>query len=241
MSNFLDEVKDSNVELGMSDITIPFLKILQKLSPQCDEENEEFVKGAKPGAFMNSLTGKVYGKSVKVIPVYYIKNYIEWKPNRGGLVKVHDIEPDMIDKSDYSDWKMPNGNTIVETMNYYCLLADDIGSGVVVFSLTSSALKYARAWNTQINTTRTDSGKSAPFFSSVWEISTKQNKNDNGTWHTIGINSSPSIKRERFITVDEYKNFIEATVDDVAELTKKIDYGQSENKQLAAPDTEVQY
>lgn len=241
MSNFLEEVKDSNVELGMSDITIPFLKILQKLSPQCDEENEEFVKGAKPGAFMNSLTGKVYGKSIKVIPIYYTKNYIEWKPNRGGLVKVHDIEPDMIDKSDYSEWKLPNGNLIVETMNYYCLLADDIGSGVVVFSLTSSALKYARAWNTQINTTRLDNGNKAPFFSSVWELSTKQNKNDSGTWHTIGVNSTPAIARERFINEEEYTKFIKDTVADVGELTKKIDYGQSENRQLTAPSTDVEY
>ena len=33
------------------DFSIPFITILQKMSPQCDEDSDGYVDGAKPGMF----------------------------------------------------------------------------------------------------------------------------------------------------------------------------------------------
>ena len=224
MSDFLDNMQGEGYEdISINDVSVPFLRILQKLLPQCDEGQEEYNKEAKPGMFLNSLTGELYGVSCKVIPVKYEKSWLEWKPNRGGFVGSHLPKSIQVDTSDYSAWKrVDNGNDITETVNYYCILPDYPEAGLIVLSLTSSALKHAKAWNNQIMTTRLKNGAKAPFFSSVWELSTKLNKNDQGSWYTIGLGSSPAIKRERFITEDEYTTLISPARVDVEKLIGKV-------------------
>lgn len=236
--DFLSEVQDIN-NVNLSDISIPFLRILQQLSPQCVKNTDEYIQGAEAGKFINSVTGRIYGDSIKVVPLVYEKVWLEWKPNRGGFVAKHLPESIKVDKSDYSEWKTPDGNIVQETMNYYCFLPDFPEDNIVILSITSSGLKYARSWNTQIVTTRLDNGAKAPFFSSVWELSTKFNKNDQGSWYTIGIASSPSIKRLRFITKEEYDTYVKTMLLDSKDISNKLDYSQAETKLLPGSATAV--
>lgn len=45
---------------GQDAFAIPFLQILQKMSPIVDEDNPKYVKGAKAGMVYNTVTGKLY-------------------------------------------------------------------------------------------------------------------------------------------------------------------------------------
>jgi len=230
--DFLDGAKEIvNDRFSMDDVSIPFLRILQALSPACTEGTGEYNPNARPGMFMNSLTGKLYGRNIKLIPLKYERTWLEWKPNRGGFVGRHLPETLVVDKTDFRTWKLPTGNEISDTIAFYCLIADHIEDGPIILSLSSSGIKHAKNWHTFILTNRAPDGKKAKFFSTVWELETVLNKGDNGSWYTIGSGNATKIKASRWITKDEYVNYISASIDAV-EQTKAIDYAGSEEKLL---------
>lgn len=59
-------------------IAIPFLLVLQGLSPQI-----ETVDGAKPGKILNSITNEIFD-SVLIVPIYYQRGYVRWAPRATG-------------------------------------------------------------------------------------------------------------------------------------------------------------
>ena len=46
--------------IGQQDLALPFLKILGQLSPEVNERDGKYVKGAKAGMIFNSVTGELY-------------------------------------------------------------------------------------------------------------------------------------------------------------------------------------
>ncbi|HCV80167.1 MAG TPA: hypothetical protein DGQ38_03875, partial [Zunongwangia profunda] len=46
--------------IGQQDLALPFLKILGQLSPEVNERDGKYVKGAKPGMIFNSVTGELH-------------------------------------------------------------------------------------------------------------------------------------------------------------------------------------
>jgi len=76
------------------DLAIPFLVILQPLSPQVDKKKPDFIKGAEAGFVLNTVSQELIKEPVliKVIPCYYEQKLIEWQPREtgGGLVNIYD-------------------------------------------------------------------------------------------------------------------------------------------------------
>ncbi|RPI08348.1 MAG: hypothetical protein EHM65_10435 [Acidobacteriales bacterium] len=99
----VDDVIDFSADLGAGfeetskdSFAIPFLRVLQKGSPQVDEEDAMYIPGAKPGMFLNSVSGEVYdgkakideagnvaGGGVLLIVAAYQERFVHWGP-RGG-------------------------------------------------------------------------------------------------------------------------------------------------------------
>lgn len=231
---FLNELAGEGFDnITAEDFAIPFLRILQPLSPQLDEDSENYIPGAKPGMFFNTVTNFLYGTEIKLIPLMYKKVWLEWAPNRGGLVGRHDPHTINVDKSDFSRWTTDEGNLVSENHMFYVLVADHLDHGPMIFSQSSTGIKHAKNWNTQIMMTRLPSGKRAPFFSSVWKLETVKNKNDQGTWYQLGEKSS-HIVRERFVTAEEYNGFI-SPARDTLDTLKDPDYAQLETRNEAGP------
>ena len=204
--NFLEEfANDGYQNIGREECKIPFLRILQPLNKQCQEGSDSYIKGAVAGLFYNTITNKLYGKTIKVIPIDFDRNWLEWKPNRGGFVASHIPDSIKVDKSQFNKWLTLNGNIITEHYNFYCLIADHLEDDIVIFSMSSSSICHAKNWNSLISYTKLGSGQRAPYYSSVWELETSFNQNDKGNWFSIGNASKTNIKRERFITEDEFK------------------------------------
>lgn len=226
--DFLNEHAGKGFEnINQDDLKIPFLRILQKLSPQVDEKDPNYIKGAQPGMFFNTVTQKLYGKEVNLIPIKYEKVWLEWKPNRGGFVARHEPYSIVVDQSNFAEWKY-NGNIIQETLNFFVFIAGKLDEGPLVFSLSSTGIKHGKNWNTQIVHTRLPSGKQAPYFSSIWNISSIACTNAQGTWYQIGDTTS-LIKRIRFISKEDFEKFINPTRKSL-DKASSVDYKQLENQ-----------
>lgn len=225
---FLDEHANEGFEgLTAEDFTIPFLRILQVLSPQVDTDRPEFIQGAKPGMFFNTVTGRLYGTTVQLVPVMYKKIWLEWMPNRGGLVGRHEPKTVPVDKTEFTNWKNEKGNIIAEHHVFYCLVVNHFDEGPLAFSLSSTGIKHARNWNTQLMMVKLPSGSRAPFYSSVWELETVKNVNQQGTWYQIG-DKKTMIKRVRFISQDEFSKYILPNKESLQTL-RELDYSQLED------------
>jgi hypothetical protein len=225
-TDFLEECAGQGFDnISSDDCQIPFLRILQPQSTQCQRDGDDYIEGAEPGMFYNTLTNKVYDKALKVIPIYFDKVWLEWKPNRGGFVGRHMPNSFVPDKSNFSEWKNEVNNIITEHFNFYCILADYPEEGILVLSLAGSSITHAKNWNSQISYVRLPSGNTAAYYSSVWELKTAFNKNDKGSWHAIGAKKT-NVRRLRYITKDELTKFVKPALELTGSM--KLDYKQIE-------------
>ena len=69
---------------GFSDVTtedlaIPFLRILESMSPQVNERDGAYVKNAKAGMIYNNVLNEAYDgiKGIRVIPCHYNRRFVE--------------------------------------------------------------------------------------------------------------------------------------------------------------------
>ena len=100
VAGFENDADQGFEDTTADDFAIPFLSILQKLSPVCDEDDPKFTKGARPGQVMNTVTEQRFSarleeqESILVIPCAYLRQFIEWKKREdgGGFVGIHDVQ-----------------------------------------------------------------------------------------------------------------------------------------------------
>ena len=59
---------------------IPFITVLQGLSPQLNPNKPEYVEGAQMGMLFDTATKEVLGNQLKIVPVWRDHQYTEWVP-----------------------------------------------------------------------------------------------------------------------------------------------------------------
>ncbi len=156
-------------EYKASELAIPFLSVLQGLSPEVNEANPKYIEGAKPGMLFNTVTREVFdirclpGKPDPAgLPVVYgtkcTKRFVEWIPrdNGGGFVAQH-AENSEVHQSARPDpvkatkLKLANGNDLVETDYHYPIVCSDPQfPSWAVIGQTSTQLKSSRITNSFI-------------------------------------------------------------------------------------------
>ena len=109
-------------------------------------------------------------------------------------------------------------------------------------SLKGSDIPHAKDWNTSINNTVLKSGKKASFYSSVWDLTLQYNSaTKNGkevSWYAWGVKGTTAIKRDRYITKEEFISFVQPNRDMIISGQKKADFlleGGQQQAQLPAP------
>jgi hypothetical protein len=192
--------EDANVGLesiGKDDLAIPFLTILQSNSPQLMED-----KSLRPGMIYDTVLKKGYTELL-VVPCNYEKQYVEWTPRDqgGGLVTTHsNVDGIELLKSCTKDDKgkdlLPNGNLLVPTAVYYVVymheeLDGNMESSKAIISMTSTALKKSRRWNSVMAgiTMRGKEGQpyTPPSFGHIYKMTTTGEKNVHGSWFNWDI------------------------------------------------------
>jgi hypothetical protein len=198
----LEDIYSEGESFGSEDLTIPFLRIAQKLSPQVDPEAAEFIPGLEPGMIFNTATGQFWSKEegVPIIVSAARRELTEWVPRgsgNGGLVANHGTDLSPLAASDNTkDDKgriiNKDGNHLVEAMQYY-VLQPDLESGMAdpaVISMSSSNFKPARDLNLMMSTAKVQKSdgtfvkKPSPFIF-VYRLTTAKRQNDDGTWYVF--------------------------------------------------------
>ena len=141
------------------DVAIPFLGILQSLSPQVAEKT---VKGAEPGLLINTVTNELF-EEVIFVPAITQHLFVEWVPrdSGGGFVGIHEVNSPVVSKAKeqaklnnkgFNELVTPEGNELSETFYLFGIIVKDDEFEPVVMAFTSAKIKVYKKWNTPIST-----------------------------------------------------------------------------------------
>ena len=230
-------------ETQTEDYQIPFLRILAQLSPQVNKREGSYVEGAEAGMLYNTVLNKVYDgeKGLECIPCHYNRRFVEWvaRENGGGYVASYDPTDPIVKtttKNDRGQDILPNGNTLTNTAQFFVMLIDpDEGFTKAIITMSSTQLKKARRWNTQMQSLK-DRGKNGlfilPMMSHIWKLTTVPESNDKGSW--FGWNHS-MVRRLDLSNEDDQSLFEEGV-----SFSKSVLAGEVEGKDDGGESTVVE-
>lgn len=179
-------------EMKSSDLSLPFISLLQPMSPQVDAE-----QGIHPGMLFNTVTGQaISGKEgITFIACHKEVNFIEFvkRENGGGFIAAHpEGSPVIADAIKLNKGKraakytLANDHELIETHSVYGLILNAEGSeveGFAVITFTSTKIKPCRNWMTALYTIK---GR-PPIFAARSVIKTEKQQNDKGTFFNYKI------------------------------------------------------
>jgi hypothetical protein len=194
LANQVDD--DSGFEdMDSSHFVIPYLGILQPLSPQVLEAKEQYIQGAKPGMLFNSVTNAIYDgkKGLRFIPAHVQHQQVEWVPrDQGGqLIARHEVdEPEVLDiRKKFPIGKAPfgDGNELIETFYVYGLVVFDDGRFErVALSFKSTDINEYKKWMTKARSVqKVIEGRivTPPLYSHYFRLRTVAKNKNNYDWY----------------------------------------------------------
>lgn len=228
-----------------SDIEIPRLVLLQSLSPQVTDGDEQ------PGVFYHSVLEEALGSEIRIVPICLTKAYILWKPRHEGggiLARADDgihwkpsegeftVKP--IDKSNITAvWKLkptvaesglgefgssnpddPDSQPAATKMiNIICLLPDHPDLGPVAITLQRGGMKVAKKLIGKLKLVQ------APPYGQVFIVKPDQVDDGSGVYYNF------SFARAGFVTDKKQYAYYKEMNKNFEEMGVKVkeDDGQS--------------
>jgi len=150
-------------------VTIPRLKLLQKMSDEVDPHHSKYVEGAKAGDFLNSLTGENYGSAVYTISITFKNQWQAWRSREAGGGYGGTFSSAAAANEYIQTQEKPEDWEVIETHTHLLLLKDpetgQTESTPVMMDFTSSKLRVSRDWNSLITM------KGGDRFAGLWKLS----------------------------------------------------------------------
>ena len=189
---------------GAESFAIPFLMILQKLSPQVDESSGAAIEGAKAGMLFENITRKLTdGKEgVSIIPCAYRRVFLRWSESKGfqGELLPEDInrmrhDGEIVERNGKlyvpdkdGDVDPDESDRVADTRNHYVLIVDNKTGGwsQALISLSSTQVKKSRALMTALASVKVEVAGgmiTPPTFANLIKVTTVSESNDKGSWH----------------------------------------------------------
>ena len=198
-----DALFEADAKLGFENVdqeslALPILKLLQNGSGEAQKRNPNYVEGAEPGMFFNTVTRKLYDgeKGIQVIPCLYRLEYQEWADFGTGSGRPENIYPassDILSKTTKDAMgkdRLPNGNYIQKTSQHFVIITDGKSAETALISMYSSQAKVSRKWNSMMMSI-TKNGKDGPYtpppFSHYYKISSVENTGKGNQWYGYNI------------------------------------------------------
>lgn len=188
---------------------IPFLRVLQKISPQVDEADAAYIEGAKGGQFFNSVNQKCYdGKEgVTFLHCAYQRRFLRWAPRGDGGFKGEYLPEDVAAMRDRGEVKMVEGeglfvadengevnpkksDRLVDTRSHFGILYDEATGEAhqVLMPLSSTQIKKSKMIMSMINSVKVK-GPNGLITPPTWvnkiKLTSVLESNDSGSWYGI--------------------------------------------------------
>jgi len=174
------------------DYSIPWLAILEALSPALDENKE-----LRPGWLYNSATGEAYPDGIAFVPATTKHCFVEFKPRGegGGFVATHEPDSNVVrdckTNQDFGEYKI-HGNDLIETFYVYGVaLEPDGGIIPMAISFSGTRIKKYKNWMTKARTVQLTnaSGKRfpAPLFAHRYMLKTIADSSPKGKFNNWQI------------------------------------------------------
>lgn len=231
---------------------IPFLQILQKMSPIVDEDNPKHIKGAKAGMVYNTVTQELYDvreTPLELIQSAYKRTFIRWGSRDGdqggfkGEISPEEMDAiiareEVVNQDGKLFVKDANGNFDVKKSDYY---ADTRSHFVIVTSpttgesmpailaLASSQIKSSKMLMTSLQNKKVTingrTGTPATYANSV-KMTTAVQQNDKGTWSTAKFELNGLVGDA--VLFGQAKEFHKAVASGAAnaDYSKQVDTGE---------------
>jgi hypothetical protein len=151
-----------------ADLRTPFLSIIQNNSKALLEGHARFVKGAKPGMFLNTGSGELIAGQTgfNLVPLKIDHCVVEWEgaAGSGKYIARHELgSPVVLDarkrfeadpnpkKRLSQDVRAPNGNSLVETYYLWVLILDvdgetPLGGAILPFKSTNISIYRSKVY-----------------------------------------------------------------------------------------------
>ena len=175
-----------------STVAIPFLRVLQGLSPQL-----RTVKGARPGLIINTITNELYEKA-RVVPCAFQREFLQWAPRSqgGGFRGRH--SPSVVETGQLPGLERNANGTynlgedmLDDTRNHFVLVETATGWAPALLSMRSTQIKKSKHWLARIKAIELvgPNGRkfTPPSFSHIYTLSTKDEQNSSGSWSGLVI------------------------------------------------------
>jgi hypothetical protein len=241
LPSFLQDRMADDAGKGISnaadDNLVPLVYIIQSNSNRANKRHPDYVEGGEAGAIWlrNSGLPAISGDDGIIFqPCAFTKDWVEWKPNRGGYAGRHAVRPaDAVEKNidpndpDRMQWIRPNGNIVQETRYHIGNVYHNGQRLPYVIPMTGSGHTVSRGWMTRMKTKAMPGLKgTAPSYACLYHLKTKDTSNAKGDWCTWEINDAGWV-----LTADDY--------DAGAELNAAFDTGEKSVDSSMMADTEV--
>jgi hypothetical protein len=231
----LADYEGEGLDYDAADLQIPFIRIIQAMSPQIKKSDPSFISGASQGDIFNTVTGQFYTgeEGIIVIPCYQETKYLKFGPrSQGGgfMGELSKDDPDVTRVQRNGGVEvLPDGNELVKSDQHYCLVLSNDGiPSFGIVDMKSSALKVSRRWKTQakmltIKHPKTGKLVSPPLFGTKWHLKVIEESNDKGTWFNWAVAQAGFVEdREQFDAATNFRKSImsgeaKAVAEDVVE------------------------
>jgi hypothetical protein len=195
MAEFAGEGMDI---ITADDMQIPFVRILQALSPEIQKNDPKFIKGASAGDLVNTVTGQIWegDDGLVVIPCGYTMKYLEFglRESGGGFQgEIPSNHPDIANTTrDGANEVLPSGNELVRSAQHLVMIVD-MKTGATqqaICDMKKTQLKVSRRWNTQMKMVQYQGANglfNPPMWGTAWKLITVSESNDRGTWYNYSV------------------------------------------------------
>ena len=207
----LDKMLEADAGVGLENITtedmqIPFIRIIQALSPQLQKDDPLYIKGAEQGDIFNTVSQEIYkqDEGVIVVPAFFEKKFLEFQLRSSGGGFVRELAADDKDitmtSREGTIELLPNGNELVRTHQHLVIAQSTDGTiAPSVLDMKKTQLKVSRRWNTLKNSARLPSGALMPIYGTAWQVTTVLEANDQGKWFNYKLDRvndiTPAIEK----------------------------------------------
>jgi hypothetical protein len=156
--DYSEDAADGFQNQTMEDCALPWLNLLQDLSPQI-KKGEHNIDGAEQGMFCDTLSKEIFdgeqGLEIVIAATEHV--FCEWKPKMGGFVGRRDIrDPEVVNARQtqtFGEYKSKAKNDLIETFYVYGVRASAEPGGEPVsfiMSITGTKIKTYKQFNQRL-------------------------------------------------------------------------------------------